>query len=104
MEIITLDKYLEEIKKENLTVVDFFALWCSPCKILGPILEKVSKDYEDVNFYKLDIDSEEGRDLAVGLGINSIPTVIFYKDNKEIHRAIGLANENQIRSQIDDLI
>ena len=103
MEIISVDKYLEVIQEDKLTVIDFYADWCGPCKILGPILEKVSEDYEDVNFYKLDVNTEEGQRLAQGVGISGIPTVKFYRNNEEIHSATGLAPEDKIRSQIDDL-
>ena len=62
------------------TIVDFYASWCGPCKMLSPIMEKLSKKYEDkVNFYKIDVD--ESSDLANTLKIKAIPTLIFFKDS-----------------------
>ncbi len=62
------------------TIVDFYASWCGPCKMLSPIMEKLSKKYEGkVNFFKIDVDKSS--DLANTLKIKGIPTLIFFKDS-----------------------
>ena len=77
MKIINAEEFNETIKS-GLTLVDFFAEWCGPCKMLGPVLEEVSKDYPDINFVKVNVD--ENMDLAGQFGIMSIPTVYIFID------------------------
>ena len=68
----------EETIKEGLILVDFFATWCGPCKMLSPILDELSEEVKDVKFIKVDVD-EEG-DLAREYGVMSIPNVFLIKD------------------------
>lgn len=100
MKELNKDEFLNAIKSENLTIVDFYADWCQPCKILTPNLEKVSEDFKDVNFYKFNVDTD--KNLAIGLGISSIPTTIFYKNNNELHRAIGVAPVDKIIQEVEE--
>lgn len=81
------DKALDSGK---LMMVDFWATWCGPCKMLAPVMEAIAKDYEgkDVVIGKVDVD-EEGS-LAQRYGVMSIPTVIFLKDGEEIDRKVGV--------------
>ena len=91
----------DEFKKEVLesrgySFVDFYADWCGPCRMLGPIMDEVSNDY---NVYKINVD-EEG-ELASDYGIMSIPCVILFKDGKEYSRSIGLKTKEEILKMID---
>ena len=90
---LTDESFVEETKGENL-VVDFFATWCGPCRILGPILEDVSKELTDVKIVKVDVD--ECEKTARQFGIMSIPTLVFLKNGKEIDRHIGLMNRDML--------
>lgn len=79
----------EELVKGNdkRVVVDFFATWCGPCKMLAPILEKVAEDVPEVAIYKVDVD--KCGELASRYGIVSIPTLICFENGEEIKRQIG---------------
>ena len=77
----------EQQLDETLTMVDVWAQWCSPCKTLGPIIEKVS---EDTNVKLLKVNVDESGDLAASFGVRGIPTVIFFKEGREVDRIVGL--------------
>ena len=80
------DKALGEGK---LMMVDFWANWCGPCRMLGPVIEQLAEQYGDKAVIgKVDVD-EQG-ELAMRYGVMSIPTVIFFKDGKEIDRKVGV--------------
>ncbi|GMT00765.1 hypothetical protein PENTCL1PPCAC_22939, partial [Pristionchus entomophagus] len=85
------------LKSKELVVIDFFATWCGPCKMMSPKLEKLSVDFPNVKFAKVDIDDEEN--LASRYSINLMPTFVFFKDGKEIYRVEG-TKEDHLRSQI----
>ena len=78
-------------KSSGVVVVDFFATWCGPCRMLAPIMEEVSKQY---TVYKVDVDKCEN--LAMEFGIMSIPCVVAFKDGKEYNRALGLRPKDEI--------
>ncbi len=94
METIKND-FNEKIKNSTgISVVDFWAPWCGPCKMFGPVFENASKEYKNINFYKLNVDEEE--DISKELGIMSIPTIVLFKDGKEIKRNIGFMDEDSL--------
>ena len=81
-----LDKALAQ---KGLLMVDFWADWCGPCKMLAPLIESLDKEYEGrVKVGKVNVDDEQ--ELALRYGVMSIPTVIFFKDGKEIDRKVGV--------------
>jgi thioredoxin len=90
----------EVINSEKPVVVDFSATWCSPCRILNPIIDKISTELKNVKIGKVDI--EENRDLAVEYKVSSIPSLVFFKNGKEIHRFVGIMNENKLKDLISD--
>ena len=89
---------------DKQTIVDFYASWCGPCKMLSPIMEKLSKKYEDkVNFYKIDVD--ESSDLANTLKIKGIPTLIFFKDSLSTSIIIeGFMSETELEHYISSYL
>ena len=78
----------EIINSEELTIVDFSATWCMPCRMLAPILEQVADKMDNVNFYNLDIDDNE--DIAKRYRIFSVPTLLAFKEGKMIDSLVGL--------------
>ena len=77
----------EEQLSPGLTMVDFHASWCGPCRTLTPIIERVS---EEKNVKLLKVDADESKDIASSFGVRGIPTVIFFKDGQEVDRIVGL--------------
>lgn len=89
------------INTEQVTLVDFFASWCGPCKMLSPIIDELSNDSEinqKVSIYKIDID--ESGDVAQNYGIMSVPTLVFFKKGKEINRITGFVQKEQLKEDI----
>lgn len=91
MSLIHYEKDFDSLIKEE-AVVDFFATWCGPCKMFGPVFEKVSSQ-NTINFVKLDVD--QNSDIARKFGVMSIPTIIKFKDGKEVKRVTGFMNEEE---------
>lgn len=92
-------EFVNLIRSEKLVVVDFYADWCMPCRYLSPILEKLSKEYKDVEFYKLNVD--ENQELAFEYGISSIPTVLFFRKGQIIGGFVGAMPESMVREEIE---
>ena len=90
--IIDTKEFNEEVltSKEKV-LVDFYADWCGPCRMLGPILDEISKDH---TVYKVNVDNES--DLAQNYGIMSIPCMIVFQDGKEVNRMVGLRSKSDI--------
>lgn len=88
-----------EINKPNLTVIDFYADWCGPCKMLAPFLEQLSEQNTDVNWAKIDV--EESQALAARYSVSSIPTIIFFKNGKEIERSVGFKPIEELEKIVD---
>lgn len=86
--------YQEVIGQQGLVVVQYFATWCGPCKMLKPVLESLSTELTDVKFYRLDIDLF--RTQAIEAGIRSVPTVVLYKDGEEVDRQSGYQPKERI--------
>ena len=89
----------DEKVKGTKVLVDCYADWCGPCKMLGPIMEKVAEEYPDVTFVKVNVDDEQ--DLAVSYGVMSIPSVFFLKDGEVVDQFLGLQQENSIKDKLN---
>ena len=89
----------KEIIKDKRVVVDFYAQWCGPCKMFGPVFEKVSND-SNVTFVKIDVDKHE--DIAREYGIMSIPTVLLLDSGNVIKKQMGFMNEEELRKFIEE--
>lgn len=83
----------EDVIKSGLWIVDFYADWCGPCKMLGPVLEKLEE-----NVLKINVDQHE--ELAVKFGVMSIPTLCFFRDGELKNRTVGFMNPEEINDVI----
>ena len=94
--IILDDSNFEQVIQSGITLVDFFANWCGPCRAIAPILEEVARDLNGkVRVGKLDIDASQATPKAHQ--VTSVPTLIFYKDGKELNRLVGLRDAEAIK-------
>lgn len=97
------DQNFEQIVKENNkpVLVDFFAEWCPPCKMLSPILEKLDKEYkEKIIFAKINVDVSP--QTAQKFSIDSIPVVILFKKGELVGTFVGLSSEEEIKTWLED--
>ena len=88
MKTITDVEFEKEISKKNLVVIDFSATWCMPCRMLKPIMERVEKKMEDVEFFNVDIDDSE--EIAKRYRIFSVPTLVAFREGKKVDSMVGL--------------
>ena len=100
---ITEEKLLEKIENEEKVIVDVWAEWCGPCRIMKPVFETVSeKNESDVQMYTLNID--KNRDISEKYNIRSIPTILTFNKGKLVNRSVGLLGEQQLKSIINQLL
>ena len=103
MKVINSQEFEELIKENKPTLVDFFATWCGPCKMLSPILEQVEAGANgEFNVVKIDVD--ESYDVAKKFGIMSVPTMIIFKNGEEQEKIVGLRQKTQIEEAIKKFI
>jgi len=88
-----------ETIKEGVTLVDFFATWCGPCKMLSPILDELSEEMSDVKFIK--VDTDQNMNLAQQYNIMSIPAVFLFRDGEVIGSFVGMQPKNSVKSFIE---
>jgi thioredoxin 1 len=86
----------EVVGKQGLVVIQYYAVWCGPCQMLKPVLEDLSNDMSDTDFYRIDID--QFRQQAIDAGIRSVPTVVLYRDGEEVARQAGYQPKERIAS------
>lgn len=84
---------------KGLVLVDFWAEWCGPCRMLGPIFEELSGEIEQVKFAKVDI--SENQELAQKFGVMSIPTLVLLKDGKEEDRMMGVVPKETLKDWLE---
>lgn len=96
---VNIDNFENEIlKSEKVILVDFFATWCGPCQMLGPVLENISKEQEDFDIAKLDID--EAQEIAINYGIQVVPTMLIFKNGQVVDSMEGLYSKGEIISKV----
>ncbi len=89
----------EVINSDKLTVVDFWAEWCGPCRAIGPVIEELSKEYQGkVNVGKVNVDINPN--ISMNYGITSIPAILFIKDGKVVDKQIGAVPKSMLDKKI----
>jgi Thioredoxin domain-containing protein len=93
-----------KLKMEDVSVIQFSASWCGPCKALKPVMDKLSDEYKDkANFYITDIE-DAGINTGSAAGIRGVPTVIIYKKGQEVSRKVGGVPESHMKEFLDENI
>ena len=100
-ELITVN-FENVIKAQKLVIVDFYADWCGPCKMLSPVIANIAKEFPNINFYKVNVDRESV--LARKMNIQSIPTVMFYKQGQLVNQFTGYKNPQEIKTIISNFL
>lgn len=99
MEHITMDSFEEKVlKADKPVIVDFYADWCGPCKMLAPIFEELSKETDGMEFFKVNV--EDANDLAAKYNVRSIPTLLIFKDGEIVEQMMGALPKPQLESAI----
>lgn len=102
MSVITLNKnnFDEEVTKSDKTVlIDFWASWCGPCRMMSPVIDEIAEEMGDsIKVGKINIDEE--RDLALQYDVMSIPTFIVFKNGKEVNRSVGVQDKEEIKGML----
>lgn len=88
----------EVLKSDKKVVLDFWATWCGPCKMIAPVLEELAEERQDIKIGKVDVDQEG--ELAVRFGVMSIPTLVFFENGEETNRVIGFHTKEELKELI----
>lgn len=97
---ITSENFKSEVLGSSQKVlIDFYADWCGPCKMMGPVVEEIAEEHSDVKVVKINVDNAE--DIAIKYQIMSIPTLVVVKDGQEVNRSIGLISKEKIEELIE---
>lgn len=99
--INTKTEFEQLIKENNNVVIDFYAQWCGPCKMLAPIFQQVAEEVSHVTFVKVDVD--EAVELSQLFGIQSIPTMVYIKNQQLVLRELGFKSKDAILKNIESL-
>lgn len=102
--IINTNEFINEVEnRKGTVVVDFFATWCGPCKMLSPVYNSLGEEMkEKADFLKVDIDQSMG--LSQKFSVTTVPTVIVFKDGKEVDRLVGFIPKNSLQDKIEQYL
>ena len=96
----TTDSFEQEVlQAKGAVLVDFWATWCGPCQMVGPIVEQLAEEQSEVKIVKVDVD--QAQEIAGRYGVLSIPTFVLFKDDKEVRREVGALPKAALRKLIE---
>lgn len=99
MRVINMDEFNNEVKNANgVAVIDFFATWCGPCKMLAPVFQEAANEFQNVKFFKVDID--QSLDLARQYNVSSVPTVMIFRDGDLVETLVGFMPKEKLVDSI----
>lgn len=102
---ITGDNLKEALSSDKLVVLDFWAGWCGPCKMIAPIMEELATEYEGKAIIaKVDTEDEHNDDIVSEYGIRNLPTIIFIKNGEVVDKMVGAAKKSDFQAKIDSLL
>ncbi len=96
---ITKDNFQAEVlSSDKPVIVDFWASWCGPCKMLSPVVDQIAQENDNIKVCKVNVDDEQ--DIAVEYKVMSIPTLVVFKDGAEVNRSVGVKPKEEILAMI----
>ncbi|MGI6312833.1 MAG: thioredoxin [Candidatus Cryptobacteroides sp.] len=103
MQVANNKNFKDILASSRLVLVDFWASWCGPCRMLSPIVDDIAKEFEGkIEVAKCNIDDAE--EVAAQYGIRSIPTLLFFKDGEVADKTVGFVNKAEIEKRINNLL
>ena len=98
------DKFEQEVLQSDKPVlVDFWAPWCGPCRMVGPVIEELAGDYEG-QLKVVKVNTDDNQQVAASLGIQGIPTLIFFRDGSEVDRVVGALPKAALKQRVDGVL
>lgn len=92
-----------DLAAQGIAMIDFWAVWCPPCRALGPIVDALASEYQGrVTIGKVNVDEERG--IAGAYGVQSIPTLVFLREGEEVGRVVGLRSKQDLAGALDRLL
>lgn len=96
---VTADNFEQEVlKTEGIVMVDFWAAWCGPCKMLSPIVDQIAEEHPEIKVCKVNIDEEPS--LAIDYKVMSIPTLLVFKNGEKVNMSIGVQSKSDIEAML----
>jgi len=101
---LTPENFEKEVSQETAIIVDFWASWCGPCQMMGPVFEELSNDYDANKLRFGKCSTEECPDASSKYGITSIPCLVIFKAGKEVDRLVGFMPKDALKAKIDAVV
>ncbi|GAA5921588.1 hypothetical protein JCM3775_003119 [Rhodotorula graminis] len=92
------DAFKAATSTDKLVIIDFWATWCGPCKVIGPVFEKLEPKFENIGFFKCDVDAQE--EVAGEVGIKAMPTFALFKNGEKVGTVVG-ADPNKLKAALE---